>query len=150
MNGCCTPQGVRRAPQGDNRRAVATGRLGWTANRARIGRKKGKKLLKLRGELIERTFALACETGAHRRLRLRGRDNARRRYIAHAAALNLGLLMRTSFGCGTPREMAAAIAAAWTVVFRFVLDAIVRFGTRVFGTVLLSAADNRVAAEGTP
>src|SRR5215470_3083565 len=91
-------------------------------NRKRVGRKKGKKLLRLRGELIERTFALACETGAHRRLRLRGRDNARKRYIAHAAALNLGLVMRTLFGYGTPRQMAAAIAAALIALVRLVLE----------------------------
>src|SRR4051794_13235355 len=45
---------------------------------------------------------LACETGAHRRVRLRGRDNIRKRYLAHVAALNLGLVMRTLFGHGTP------------------------------------------------
>jgi transposase len=91
-------------------------------NRARVRRAKGKKLLRLRGERIERTFALACETGASRRQRLRGRDNARKRYIAHIAAVNLGLVMRTLFGQGTPRrwtraEVAALVAllhCAWT------------------------------------
>jgi hypothetical protein len=49
-------------------------------NRARVrASEQGKKLLRLRGERIERTFALACETGAHRRVRLRGRDNVRKR-----------------------------------------------------------------------
>jgi transposase len=118
-------------------------------NRKRVGRKKGKKLLKLRGELIERTFALACETGAHRRLRLRGRDNARKRYIAHVAALNLGLVMRTLFGYGTPREMAAAIAAAWNMLHRFVLESVVRFRRRLFGTALLQTVDDTVAAGAT-
>jgi transposase len=66
-------------------------------NRKRVRRAKGKRLLRPRGERIERTFAHACETGGHRRLRLRGRDNARKRYIAHVAALNLGLVMRTLF-----------------------------------------------------
>ncbi len=105
-------------------------------NRKRVGRKKGKTLLKLRGELIERTFALACETGAHRRLRLRGRDNARKRYIAHAAALNLGLVMRTLFGFGTPREMAAAIAAVWNILLRFVLESIAGSRRLFVGTAL--------------
>jgi hypothetical protein len=80
-------------------------------NRARVRRAKGKKLQRLCGELIERTFALACETGAHRRMRLRGRDNVRKRYIAHIAALNLGLVMRTLFGHGTPRQAADASPA---------------------------------------
>jgi transposase len=110
-------------------------------NRKRVGRKKGKTLLKLRGELIERTFALACETGAHRRVRLRGRDNARKRFIAHAAALNLGLVMRTLFGYGTPRELAAAIAAAWNDFLRFVLAATVGVHRRVVGTALLPTVD---------
>lgn len=117
-------------------------------NRKRVGRKKGKTLLKLRGELIERTFALACETGAHRRLRLRGRDNARKRYIAHVAALNLGLVMRTLFGYGTPREMAAAIAAVWNMLVRFVLDLIVGFRRHLIGTALLPAVDTLSASAG--
>ena len=115
-------------------------------NRKRIGRKKGKTLLKLRGELIERTFALACETGAHRRLRLRGRENARKRFIAHAAALNLGLVMRTLFGYGTPREMAAAIAAAWNLLLRFVLESIVDFRHHLIGTALLQTVDHPSAS----
>jgi alkanesulfonate monooxygenase SsuD/methylene tetrahydromethanopterin reductase-like flavin-dependent oxidoreductase (luciferase family) len=55
-----------------------------------------------RGELLERTFAHICETGAHRRTL----DNMRKRYILHSAAANLGLVMRTLFGSGTPRELA--------------------------------------------
>lgn len=115
-------------------------------NRKRVGRKKGKTLLKLRGELIERTFALACETGAHRRVRLRGRDNARKRFIAHAAALNLGLVMRTLFGYGTPRAMAAAIAAAWNALLRFILAAAVGFHRRLVGTALLPTTHAPVVA----
>ena len=91
-------------------------------NRARVRRTKGKKLLRQRGEKIERTFAHACETGGHRRLRLRGRQNARKRYLVHVAAMNLGLVMRMALGYGTPREAAAAFAALflalWTALAR--------------------------------
>ena len=87
------------------------GREAFHDNRKRVRRAKGKKLLRMRGERIERTFALACETGAHRRVRLRGRDNVRKRYLAHIAALNLGLVMRTLFGHGTPRQAADAVLA---------------------------------------
>lgn len=38
------------------------------ANRQRIGRQRGKRLLRRRGELVERTFAHAYATGALRRL----------------------------------------------------------------------------------
>src|SRR5207237_9144805 len=84
----------------------------------------GRKLLRLRGERIERTFALACETGAHRRVRLRGRDNVRKRYIAHIAALNLGLVMRTVFGHGTPREAANAVLVVLVAAISRVLRAL--------------------------
>lgn len=87
-------------------------REAFYANRARCSRAKGKSHLRKRGELLERTFAHACETGGHRRTRLRGRSNVRKRYLVHIAGLNLGILMRARFGHGTPREMAAAVARA--------------------------------------
>jgi transposase len=119
-------------------------------NRKRVRRAKGKRLQRLRGERIERTFAHACETGAHRRLRLRGRDNARKRYIAHVAALNLGLVMRTLFGYGTPREMAAAVAAALIALLRFVFGGVTRFAGCLSGMLLLRTAGQPVAAQGAP
>jgi len=119
-------------------------------NRARVRRNKGKKLLRLRGELIERTFALACETGAHRRVRLRGRDNVRKRYIAHIAALNLGLVMRTLFGHGTPRQAAdaalAGLLAGLQSVFRITLWKMIGFLETFTGTFLPRATAHRRAA----
>jgi IS5 family transposase len=81
------------------------------ANRARVKRAKSKALQRRRGELIERSFAHMCETGQHRRVRLRGEANVRKRYLIHGAAFNLGLLMRSLFGVGTPREAASRLAA---------------------------------------
>jgi transposase len=78
------------------------------ANRLRVAKPKGKALMRKRGELLERTFALACETGGHRRVRLRGRENVRKRYLLQIAAVNLGLIMRTLFGRGTPKQEAEA------------------------------------------
>lgn len=80
-------------------------------NRARVKRAKGKALQRKRGELIERSFAHTCETGQHRRVRLRGEANVRKRYLVHGAAFNLGLLMRSLFGVGTPREAASRLRA---------------------------------------
>ncbi len=77
-------------------------------NRNRGRRSKGRALQRRRGEVIERTFAHACETGGMRRGRLRGRENVRKRYLAHIAALNLGLVLRQRLGAGTPRALAAA------------------------------------------
>jgi transposase len=116
-------------------------------NRTRVRRDKGKKLLRLRGERIERTFALACETGAHRRVRLRGRDNVRKRYVAHIAALNLGLVMRTLFGHGTPRQAADAVLVLVAALLRTALQTIVGFGEAFLGTLLLRATAHRRAAD---
>jgi len=74
-----------------------------------VRRNKGKRLQRKRGELIERTFAHICETGAARRTRLRGIDNVSKRYLMQAAAANLGLVMRTLFGRGTPRGLAESV-----------------------------------------
>jgi transposase len=119
-------------------------------NRARVRRDKGKKLQRLRGERIERTFAFACETGAHRRVRLRGRANVRKRYIAHIAALNLGLVMRTLFGYGTPRQAADAILfviLAIVAALRVALQTIVGSYKGFFGMPLRRATVLRRAAD---
>jgi hypothetical protein len=105
-------------------------------NRARVGRAKSKKLQRLRGERIERTFALSCETGAHRRVRLRGRENVRKRYVAHIAALNLGLVMRAAFGYGTPRQAAAAGLAILIAVLRTVTGVLMHLPGSIFGMLL--------------
>lgn len=77
-------------------------------NRARLKTSKNKRLQRQRGELVERPFAHLCETGGHRRTRLRGRENVQKRYLMQAAAFNLGLAMRKLVGHGTPRQLAGA------------------------------------------
>ncbi|MBK8409393.1 MAG: transposase [Sandaracinaceae bacterium] len=74
-------------------------------NRERVKRPKGKELQRRRGELIERSFAHICETGDHRRTRLRGEDNVRKRYLIQCAGFNLSILMRELLGAGTPRQV---------------------------------------------
>ena len=80
-------------------------------NRARVSRGKGKALQRRRGEVLERTFAHVCETGGARRTRLRGRENVSKRYLLHVAGANLGLVMRSLFGSGTPRGWAGHVPA---------------------------------------
>jgi transposase len=75
------------------------------ANRQRIGGHRGKQLLRRRGELVERTFAHAYETGALRRLHVRGKQNVQKRLLLQAAACNLALLLRKLIGAGTPRAL---------------------------------------------
>jgi transposase len=75
------------------------------ANRQRLQRPKGKQLLRKRGELIERTFAHCYETGGMRRTHLRKHNNILKRLLVHVAGMNLGLLLRSVYGVGTPRSL---------------------------------------------
>ena len=75
------------------------------ANRQRLQRPKGKRLLRKRGELIERTFAHCYETGGMRRTHLRKHNNILKRLLIHVAGMNLGLLLRNMYGIGTPRGL---------------------------------------------
>jgi transposase len=75
------------------------------ANRRRIRGDRGKRLQRRRGEILERPFAHLYETGGMRRTHLRGHDNILKRLLVHAAGFNLGLIMRTQFGFGTPRGL---------------------------------------------
>ena len=75
------------------------------ANRRRIRGERGKRLLRQRGEKLERGFAHLLVTGGMRRVHLRGQENIRKRMLIHAAAFNLGLLMRKRCGFGTPRGL---------------------------------------------
>jgi transposase len=79
-------------------------------NRRRIKGERGKRLLKKRGEFIERSFAHCYETGAMRRLHLRGRENIAKRVMIHAGAFNIGLLMRVKYGLAKPRSLGRAAA----------------------------------------
>lgn len=74
-------------------------------NRRRMQGAYGKRLMKRRGEYIERSFAHLYETGAMRRTHLRGRDNIRKRLLIHASAFNLSLVFRELFQVGTPRGL---------------------------------------------
>lgn len=75
------------------------------ANRQRLQRPKGKRLLRKRGELIERTFAHCYDTGGMRRTHLRKHNNILKRLLIHVAGANLGLLLRSLYGIGTPRGL---------------------------------------------
>jgi transposase len=75
------------------------------ANRRRIKGERGKRLLRSRGEKLERTFAHCYETGAMRHLYLRGRENIAKRVLIHAAGFNIGLMMRVKYGLRKPRSM---------------------------------------------
>src|SRR6266699_1268191 len=83
-------------------------------NRRRIRGARGRRLLRQRGERLERPFAHAYETGGLRRVYLRGHSNILKRVLIHTAALNLGLLMRVLVGVGTPRSLQGCLWALFT------------------------------------
>jgi transposase len=77
-------------------------------NRGRLKSAVGKEAMRKRGEMVERSFAHILDRGGMRRAWLRGRENVHKRYLIHVAGFNLGILMRATFGQGTPREAADA------------------------------------------
>jgi len=80
-------------------------------NRRRIRGARGKRLLQLRGERLERPFAHLYETGRMRRVHLRGHTNILKRLLIHIGGFNLGLLMRQLIGVGTPRGLQGRVIA---------------------------------------
>jgi len=73
-------------------------------NRRRCRSEFGRSLMRKRANLVERSFAHLLETGGMRRTHLRGLENVQKRYLLHAVAYNLGILMRHIHNLGTPRS----------------------------------------------
>ncbi len=86
-------------------RGKASARDAVYANRRRIRGARGHRLLRQRGERLERPNAHLYETGRMRRVHLRGHDNILKRLLVHVGGFNLGLLMRQLTGIGTPRSL---------------------------------------------
>ena len=117
----------------------ARGRRDWSeepeaqapvyANRRRIRGPRGRRLMRQRGERIERSFAHLYDTGGMRRTHLRGHENILKRLLIHAGGFNLGLVMRQLIGLGTPRGLQGRVTAVMVTLL-----------------VLLSSARRRVAA----
>jgi transposase len=88
------------------------------ANRRRTKSKLGKALLRRRGEFLERAGAHLYDTGGMRRVHLRGRKNIAKRLLIHAAAFNLGLILRHMLGAGTARQAADLLRAICLSILR--------------------------------
>jgi transposase len=108
------PQRKRRSWEGD-----LDAQLAVYANRRRVRGERGRRLLRSRGELIERGFAHVYDTGGMRRTHLRGHPNILKRLLIHTGASNLGLLLRQLLGRGTPRGL-----QGYPTLFLFLLGAI--------------------------
>jgi hypothetical protein len=76
----------------------------------------GKKLLRRRGETVERTSAHALGTGRMRRAWLRGRNSVEKRDWMQVRACHLGLSMWELGGFGTPKGLVGARAALLAVL----------------------------------
>jgi transposase len=83
------------------------------ANRRRVRGARGKRLMKKRGELIERSFAHCYDTGGMRRTYLKGHENILKRLLIHVSGFNLSLVLRQVMGVGTPRGLQGL--AAWVL-----------------------------------
>ena len=81
------------------------------SNRRRMRGRRGRRLMRQRGERIERSFAHLYDTGGMRRTHLRGHTNILKRLLIHAGGFNLGLVMRHLIGIGTPRGLQGRVAA---------------------------------------
>jgi transposase len=108
---CSEPARGRQRWRGQRREQQAV-----YANRRRIRGERGKRLLRQRGEKLERWNEHLYDRGGMRRLHLRGRTNILKRLVVHAGAANLGLLMRKMFGAGTPRALQGRLRAAFSLM----------------------------------
>jgi transposase len=107
-------------------------------NRRRVRGRRGKRLLRRRGERIERSFAHVYETGGLRRTHLRSHQNILKRVVVHVAGFNLGLLMRHLTGVGKPRVLQGACGRLLCVIFAFLaLLAALRTASRTWWRSLL-------------
>jgi transposase len=95
------------------------------ANRRRIRGERGKRLARLRAEKVERSNAHCYETGGMRRVHLRGHRNILKRLLLHVGGFDLGLVMRSLLGVGTPRGLQGVrtlallvVSTLWTLIRR--------------------------------
>ena len=103
-------------------------------NRRRIRGERGKRLMRRRGELVERSFAHCYDTGGMRRTHLREHPNILKRLLIHVAGFNLSLVLWKILGLGTARglqgltaatlrRLAARCAGVWTALRALWIDA---------------------------
>jgi transposase len=114
---CSEPERGRRRWEGKKEEQAAV-----YANRQRIRGERGKRLLRQRGEKLERNFAHLYETGGMRRVHLRRHPNILKRLLVHTAAFNLGLVMRKLLGRGTPRGLQGYEVALFLTLLRLLRE----------------------------
>ena len=115
----------------------------FRANRRRIRGPRNAEVQRRRSEFVERTFAHACESGGGRRSHLRGLYDVGKRWLAQLAARNLGVIIRSVTGAGTPRALQAEQGAA--SLLHGAIDALIRLKSRTTALIayLLPIATGR-------
>src|SRR6266567_4054824 len=114
---CSEPERGRRRWEGKQEEQAAV-----YGNRRRIRGERGRRLLRQRGEKLERSFAHLYETGGMRRVHLRRHPNILKRLLVHVAAFNLGLVMRRLLGRGTPRGLQGWRLDLWLALLRLLSE----------------------------
>ena len=125
---------------------TAAARKAVYAKRRRIRGARGQRLLRQRGELLERPNAHLYETGRLRRVHLRGHPNILKRLLLHVCGFNLGLLMRPLTGVGTPRSLQGRAAT----VFDALIGLLREFWRRVMPSGALEPPDPPNTSGGRP
>ncbi len=97
------PEPQRQPRQGEPGQEAE--RAAGEANRERVAGERGRQLERQRCEQVARSRAPRYATGGLRRIHLRGRSNILQRLLLHACGCNLGVLLRSLTGIGTPRSL---------------------------------------------
>lgn len=95
-----------------------------------VSSKYGRKLLRKRGQHIERSFAHVLDAGGMRHATLRGLENLNKRHQIAAACYNLSQLLRRLYGIGTPKQWMALCAYFWEGAVSRLLTALQNLATR--------------------
>lgn len=97
------------------------------ASRRRSHSRRGRALQKKRAEFPERGFAHLKRTGGLARVFVRGKREVTKKVQSYVAAANLGVILWTLLGIGTPRSLQGRLRKALAAVFALIGSLIANF-----------------------
>jgi len=100
--------GARRSWRGQSEEETVeklAARAALYGDRRRIRGERFQRLLRNRGEWVERSFTPCYDTGGMRRTHLKKHGNILKRLQIHTAGFNLSLILRRLIGLGTARGL---------------------------------------------
>ncbi len=110
------PEPQRKPRQGEPGQAAE--RAAGEAHRERVAGERGRQLERQRCGKVARSRAPRDATGGLRRVHLRGRSNILQRLLIPACGYNLGVLLRSLTGIGTPRSLQGGGSLAVAALIR--------------------------------